>query len=215
MVIPKRRAGTRVIAVLVGHRHERPDREGLRRVEEADEPVVEAGALLRGRRAGERFEPAVHLQGVRGDRDRGLAARAEQFAYRDGDGGLADPGRPEDGYQLRRRAVAHASRASRRSSPASVVLVADSTRTCTSSPGAAAPWKFTVLLCRTRPLSLSGSVRDSPSTSTSISRPTNRCARSVPRRWTASTSRSIRARLTPCGTWSGYPAARVPRPGEK
>ena len=102
----------------------------------------------------------------------------------------------------------------------SVVLVAPVISTSTSSPGgggvppAPAP-KLTVLLCRVRPRRRDGSVRDGPSTSTSSVRPTNRCARSVARRWTASTRRSMRSRLTACGSWSGRSAASVPRRGEK
>ena len=97
--------------------------------------------------------------------------------------------------------------------PASVVEVAPVISTSTSSPGAAVPSKLTVLLWRVRPRSLVGSVRLGPSTRTSIVRPTKRCARSRARRWTSSTSRSIRSRLTGCGSWSGQvgglgPAAR-------
>src|SRR5207245_847373 len=107
-----------------------------------------------------------------------LTALAEAIRRRGRHGGLADAGRPED-RDYGRRLGAHATRASKRSSPASVVLVAESMRTCTSSPGEAAPSKLTVLLWRMRPRSRDGSVRDGPSTSTSISRPTKRWARSV------------------------------------
>ena len=82
-------------------------------------------------------------------------------------------------------------------------------------PARPAPAKFTVLLWRVRPRSRDGSVRDGPSTSTSMVRPTKRCARSVAWRWTASTRRSIRSRLTSGGSWSGSVAAVVPRRGEK
>jgi len=62
-----------------------------------------------------------------------------------------------------------------------VVLVPDSIRTRVSSPGAAAPWKFTVLFVPGSAAQLGGSVRDGPSDRTSISRPTKRWARSVAR----------------------------------
>ena len=83
--------------------------------------------------------------------------------------------------------------ASSDSSPVSVWLVAPVIRTGTISPGDASPLKLTALLWRERPRSRDGSVRDVPSTSTSSSRPTKRCARSLARRWTTSTRRCIRS----------------------
>ena len=100
------------------------------------------------------------------------------------------------------------------SSPASVVLVAEEISTSVMSPGAATPSKFTVLLWRVRPRSLEGSVREGPSTSTSIVRPTKRWARSVACRCTASTSRPMRSLATSCGIWPGSVAASVSRRGE-
>ena len=103
------------------------------------------------------------------------------------------------GLRLTRPAQAP-TRASSSSSPASVWLVAESIRTCVSSPGAASPAKLTTLLWRVRPRRRSGSVRELPSTSTSSVRPTKRCARSRAPRWTASSRRSMRSTLTGCGT---------------
>ena len=80
--------------------------------------------------------------------------------------------------------------------------------------GSATPAKFTVLLCLMRPRRRDGSVRDGPSTSTSMVRPTKRWARSVACRWTDSTSRSMRSPFTSCGTWAARVAASVPRRGE-
>ena len=88
-------------------------------------------------------------------------------------------------------------------------------RPARTRPAAARPSKLTALLWRERPRRRVGSVRDGPSTSTSSVRPTKRCARSRARRWTTSTSRSIRSTLTSCGTWSGSVAASVSRRGEK
>ena len=77
------------------------------------------------------------------------------------------------------------------------------------------PSKLTALLWRVRPRSLVSSVRLVPSTSTSIVRPTKRWARSAARRWTTSTSRSIRSTLTGCGSCPSIVAASVSRRGEK
>ena len=93
--------------------------------------------------------------------------------------------------------------------------VAEAISTCANSPGLARPAKFTVLLCLMRPRSRAASVRDGPSTSTSIVRPTKRCARSVACRWTDSTSRSMRSRFTSCDTWPAGVAASAPRRGER
>ena len=95
------------------------------------------------------------------------------------------------------------------------MLVAEATSTSVSSPGAATPAKLIVLLWRVRPRSLVGSVRDGPSTSTSIVRPTKRCARSAACSCTASTRRSMRSRLTGFGSCASSSAASVPRRGEK
>src|SRR5215218_6661482 len=95
-------------------------------------------------------------------------------------------------------------------SPRSVVDVASSIRTWTSSPGAAAPAKLTVVLRRVRPRRTAGSVRLGPSTSTSSTRPTRSRLRAAATRWTEAIRRSIRSRLTSSGTWSGMVAASVP-----
>ncbi len=111
--------------------------------------------------------------------------------------------------------VFYDTRASSDISPLSVWLVALVIWTGTSSPGAARPSKLTTLLWRVRPRTRLASVREVPSTSTSSVRPTNRCARSRARRWTTSTSRSIRSTATSCGTnASVISAASVPRRGE-
>src|SRR5215207_2012020 len=100
-------------------------------------------------------------------------------------------------------------------SPSSVWLVASWISTSTYSPGCARPAKFATLLWRVRPRKRLGSVRDAPSTSTSIVRPTKRCDRSRARRWTTSTRRCIRSTFSSCETGSSSSAASVPRRGEK
>src|SRR6478735_23767 len=80
--------------------------------------------------------------------------------------------------------------------PASVVEVALVISTSTISPWPAVPSKLTVLLWPLRPRRREGSVRLGPSTRTSTVRPTNRWPRSRARRWTTSTRRSMRSRLT-------------------
>ena len=58
-------------------------------------------------------------------------------------------------------------------------------------------------------------MREGPSTSTSRVVPTKRAARSAAVRWTTSTSRAMRSRLTSGGTSSGrLAAASVPGRGE-
>src|SRR5512133_1265651 len=98
--------------------------------------------------------------------------------------------------------------------PRRVVEVASSIRTSTSSPGAAVPAKLTVVLRRVRPRSSVGSLRLGPSTRTSSTPPTRSALRSAATRWTTSTSRSIRSRLTSSGIWSSITAASVPARGE-
>src|SRR4249919_946224 len=158
--------------------------------------------------AGEDREPLVDLQRIAGDRDRVLATLAQQLGERHRHTGLADPGGAEDRYDLH-RGIGCAT------TPASVCEVASVISTPTRSPGFASPSKLTALLWRVRPRSLVSSVRLAPSTSTSISRPTKRWARSAARRWTRSTRRSMRSTLTGCGTWSSNSAASVSRRGEK
>ena len=79
----------------------------------------------------------------------------------------------------------------------------------------AVPSKLTVLLWGLRPRRREGSVRLGPSTRTSIVRPTNRCACSRARRWTNSTSRSIRSRFTGWGSWSGIVGGLGAAPGRE
>ncbi len=81
----------------------------------------------------------------------------------------------------------------------SVVDVAPSMRTSTRSPGEAEPAKLTVVFRLVRPRRSDGSVRLAPSTSTCSTRPTRSSLRSCAIRWTTSTSRSIRSRLSSSG----------------
>ena len=129
----------------MGERHELPHRERRGRIDETDQAVLEPGALVGGGGSGQDLEAAVDLERIGRDRHGILTTLAQAIRERERHGGLADAGRPED-RDYGRRLGAHATRASKRSSPASVVLVAESMRTCTSSPGEAAPSKFTVLL---------------------------------------------------------------------
>jgi hypothetical protein len=103
--------------------------------------MLQARSLVRTGGARERLEALVDLQRVGRDRDRVLAAVAQDLRQLDRDRGLADARRAEYGDYVRQ-----ATRASRDSSPASVVLVPCVISTSTSSPGWATPVKFTVLL---------------------------------------------------------------------
>ncbi len=67
-----------------------------------EQAVLELSALARAGRAGERLEPDVDLQGVGGDRHRGLPHLAQPLGERDRDVGLADAGRSEQGDDLGR-----------------------------------------------------------------------------------------------------------------
>jgi hypothetical protein len=118
-------AGARLVDLRVRQRHELAHREGGRGFEEGGQPVLQPRPLVDGGRAGESLQPAVHLQRIGGDGDRILSPLPQQVGQLQRDGGLADAGRPEDGYDGRRLG-AQATRARRRSSPASVVLVAES-----------------------------------------------------------------------------------------
>src|SRR5262249_50249317 len=151
----------RYVDLRVRERHELSDGEGVGGGDDSEQPVLEPRLLLLRGGAAEGLEPAVDLQGVGGDRGRGVGARAEGVGQLDRDGGLPDPGGTEYGdYQgFWRQASA---RESSCSSPASVVLVAAVMSTCAISPGWARPGKFTVLLWRVRPRSLEASVRDGP-----------------------------------------------------
>ncbi len=63
--------------------------------------MLERGALLGRGDAGQRLEAGIDLQRVGGDGDRVLAACAQALGERDGDSGLADRGRAEQGDDLR------------------------------------------------------------------------------------------------------------------
>src|SRR5687768_6964328 len=122
--------------------------------------------LVGGRLGRQDVEALVDSDRVRGHGDRLLPTPAQELGELDRDLRLSHPGGTKDGDQ--------ATRATRDSSPASVVEVAPEISTATSSPGRASPVKLTVLLWRVRPRSLAGSVRLGPSTSTSWVVPTNR-----------------------------------------
>ena len=181
---------------------EAPGAELLADVDDPDQPMLEALALLGARRPRQHLEPAIDLERVAGDRDRVLAALAQALGDGDRDTGLPDPGGAEERQDLH-AAPPLADRAEQRCCPVSVVEVALEISTSTSSPAAATPSKLTVLLWRVRPRSRVGSVRLGPSTRTSSVRPTKRCERSAARRCTTSTSCCMRSRLTGCGSWSG------------
>src|SRR5687768_3915055 len=102
--------------------------------------MLELSALGLARQARQDRHALVDLERVGGDCD---GVPAETVGQRHGDGRLPDPGRAEDRYD---GWWAQPTRASRRSSPASVVLVAEAISTSTSSPGCARPLKLTVLL---------------------------------------------------------------------
>src|SRR5262249_59984465 len=99
-----------------------------------------------------------------GGYDRAAEAPCELF----GDHRLARRGRAEDADDGQAATVLRAACCV----PRSVVDVAASMRTSTSSPGAAAPAKLTVVFLRVRPRSSDGSVRLAPSASTSSTPPT-------------------------------------------
>src|SRR5512133_749704 len=98
--------------------------------------------------------------------------------------------------------------------PLSVVEVAASIVTGTSSPAAAVPVKFTVVFRRVRPRRTAASVRLGPSTSTSSTRPIRWRLRASATFWTTAISRSIRSRLSSSASWPGITAASVPWRGE-
>ena len=72
---------------------------------EAEQPVFELRLLERVGGPGEDRQALVDLHRVGGDRDRVLSTLTQALGERDGDGGLADTGRPEDGDDLHGRAV--------------------------------------------------------------------------------------------------------------
>ena len=123
------------------------------------------------------------------------------------------PPRREESVRARRappgvtpcRALAiSATRASSLSSPASVVLVAErDLDVAPARPAGPAPVKFTVLLWRMRPRSLDGVGARRP-LDQHLHRAADEALRALGRRSAgpSSTSRSMRSRLTACGTWS-------------
>ena len=125
----------------------------------------------RGARARARRGPrAARAHGGRRPARRGRQGRPRRAARRErapGAGSRAHRARAARrdrvaGPRSSRCAPSYPSRARSSSSPASVVLVADAISTSVNSPAAATPVKFTVLLCRVRPRSLDGSVREAP-----------------------------------------------------
>ena len=88
------------------------DAEGRVERQEGHEAVLERGALGGRGHAGERLQARVDLQRVGRHRDGILPARAQQLRERDGDGGLADAGRAEQGEDLRRAGRLRAHRGS-------------------------------------------------------------------------------------------------------
>ena len=73
-----------------------PRREARGDRDDAEQPVLEAGPLGGGRRAGEDLEPVVDLQRVGRHRHRVLPALAQPVGDGDRDLRLADGGRPEE-----------------------------------------------------------------------------------------------------------------------
>ena len=85
--------------------------------QDAEQPVLEPGALGGGRRAGEDLEAGVELQRVGGDGDGVLAVGPQPLGERDRDRGLAHAGGAEerdDGQRRARRAGSQQRRAAAR-----------------------------------------------------------------------------------------------------
>ena len=138
-----------------------------------------APALAGVGRAGQDLQALVDLERVGRDRDRVLAARAQQVGQLDRHARSCRPRsarrsrspcaalRPGDAGEQQLLARQRRAVADGRSPPA------------TSSPGRAEPGEVDASCCGAcGRAGASGSVRDGPSTSTSIVRPTKRCARS-------------------------------------
>ena len=80
----------------VGERGEAPGRKLLVDPRDPDEPVLEPGLLGGPGGPAENLQPTVDLDRIAGDRDRILAALAQQLGDLDRDAGLADRRRAED-----------------------------------------------------------------------------------------------------------------------
>ncbi len=78
-------------------------REGLARVEEREQAVLEPLTLLRRRGAREQLEAAVDLERVGRHGQRFLASLAQPLGHRDGDGGLPHAGGAEQGEHVHDR----------------------------------------------------------------------------------------------------------------
>ena len=187
----------------------------------SDQAVLEPLELFRRGLGGERVQPLVHLNRVRRDGDGALAARAQHLGHLDGDLGLPDPGRPEDAT-LRPTSQLVASTSAQAASAREQQLVAGERRGrgcgdlhVDELAGLAEPGEVDRLVVPRAAAQALGSVRLGPSTRTSCVVSTNGCCARCARRWTTSTSRSIRSRFTAWGSWSGRSAASVPRRGEK
>lgn len=113
--------GEQPVDLRVGELGVAPDAEALGDREEGDEPVLEARPLGLGGHPGEDLKTPVDLQGVGGHGDGPLAPREKSIGESEGDIGLADGGRPEEGKDIRRSGLAgdHPEGVSRRPQPTS------------------------------------------------------------------------------------------------
>jgi hypothetical protein len=73
--------------------------ERIRDRHEGEQPVLEPLALLGAGSTGEDLQAAVHLQGIRRDRDGVLPTLAQPLGDLDRNRGLPDPGGAEDRYE--------------------------------------------------------------------------------------------------------------------
>ena len=95
--------GQRRIDLGVSAGRELARREGLGRLDERQQPVLEPTLLRGARRAGQDLKAAIDLQGVGRHRQRVLAAGPEQLRERDGNRRLADAGGAEKGDHVHDR----------------------------------------------------------------------------------------------------------------
>jgi hypothetical protein len=93
----------RGVYLRVGERHVLPHVELLGDRNETDQAVLEARLLGRCGGAGQPLEALVHLERVGADRHRVLSALAQEIRQLERDSGLAHPGRPEEGDDVRQR----------------------------------------------------------------------------------------------------------------
>ena len=100
---PLRRSGRRSPRARAGRT--RPPRTSRRWARSRAAGVRARACSRRVGGPGQDRQALVDLHRVRGDRDRVLSALAQALGERDGDGGLADAGRPEDGDDLHGRSV--------------------------------------------------------------------------------------------------------------